>query len=131
MIKYYHVRVQRRFLPWMSTYTVTHHFWSPDESRLTLVLLSGESLQFPRMDQRKVMIESNYRGFMEYKRFQEYAESQQRSLREAAAPQPLAPPPISRPTPPQETAPAPQQDDAPARLQFWPATPDEMQNLPQ
>lgn len=139
-MKCYYVRVQRRYLPCMKTYAVTNHFWSPDESRLTLVLLSGESMQIPQMDRRKMCIESNYRGFMEYKQFQEFSANQQkhieehaRLLREAAAAPASAPPIITRaaPPPPPEPAPVAEAMEEPARANFWPATQDEMLNFPQ
>jgi len=84
---HYDIAVQRWPLPWSTRFQVVEHFWSDDESRLTLVFPSGDSLQFPRMDRRRVKIFANYKDFKLYQAAQSKAayEAQLGAMGDASA----------------------------------------------
>ena len=64
---YYTVGIQRWRLPIIRKYRVVDHFWSDDETKLTIVDISGAAHSFPHMDKRHVIIFGDYVGFKKLK----------------------------------------------------------------
>jgi hypothetical protein len=60
MTSFYTIGVQVWRFPWLKTYLVSEHFWSEDGTRLTVVLLNGDAIGFPRMDRKVVRVYADY-----------------------------------------------------------------------